>query len=105
MSQPTPEQPAPGTPPPRSMFNATLLRERARVKTRLDSYFKRNGFKAILAGLVKDEVPEVEIMTTTRGPGGCTMLNDAFFIDFMAWVGGEPYYKAVKKFVQFNRMQ
>lgn len=84
------------------MFNATLLRERAKVKTRLDSYYKRNGFKSIIAGLVKDGVPESEIMQSTRGPGGCTMLHDAFFIDFMAWIGGEPYYRAIKKFVRYE---
>lgn len=83
------------------MFNATELRTRAKVKTRLDSYFKRNGFNAILKGLITDNVPEAEIMQTTRGVGGSTMLHDRFFIDFMAWVGGEPYYKAVKKFVKY----
>jgi hypothetical protein len=84
------------------MFNATLMRERAKVTTRLDSYFKRNGFKAVLQGLIKDGVPEQEIMKTTRGPGGCTMLHDHFFMDFMAWVGGEPYYRAIKKFVKYE---
>lgn len=85
------------------MFNATELRTRAKMKTRLDSYFKRNGFNAILKGLITDGVPEAEIMQTTRGPSGSTMMHDAFFIDFMAWIGGEPYYKAIKKFVKYQQ--
>lgn len=85
------------------MFNATELRVRAKVQTRLDSYFKRNNFNAILAGLVKDGFPEHEIMQTVRGPGGSTMLHDRFFIDFMAWIGGEPYYRAVKRFVAYPK--
>jgi hypothetical protein len=36
------------------MFNAPELRVRAKKATRLDSYFKRDGFKAILAGLSYD---------------------------------------------------
>lgn len=84
------------------MFNATEMRVRARMKSRLDSYFKRNGFTAVLNGLVNDAVPEEKIMRTTRGPGGCTMLHDAFFIDFMQWIGGETYYRAIKKFVTFE---
>lgn len=85
------------------MFNATELRSRAKVKTRLDSYFKRNNFTAILAGLVKDGVPESEIMQTVRGPGGSTMLHDIFFLDFMAWIGGEPYYRALRRFVSYPK--
>lgn len=83
------------------MFNVTDLRARARVTRRLDSYFKRNGFAAILSGLVKDGVPEDRIMRVIHGSKGHTMLHDAFFLDFMAWVGGDPYYRAVKKFVNY----
>lgn len=83
------------------MFNATDVRARAKTKTRLDSYFKRNNFNAIVSGLVKDGVAEDKIMQTTRGPGGSTMLHNAFFLDFMAWIGGEPYYRAIKKFVKY----
>lgn len=83
------------------MFNATELRTRAKMTTRLDSYFKRNGFNTILKGLIADGVPEAEIMQTTRGVGGSTMLHDAFFIDFCSWIGGEPYYRAIKRFVTY----
>lgn len=83
------------------MFNATELRIRAKMKTRLDSYYKRNGFRDILNGLMADGVPESKIMATTRGPGGVTMLHDRFFIDFMNWIGGQPYYRAVKKYVAY----
>lgn len=84
------------------MFNATELRVRAKKKSRLDSYFKRIGFNDILQGLILDAVPEDKIMQTTRGPGGRTMLHDAFFIDFMQWIGGESYYRSIKKFVTFK---
>lgn len=83
------------------MFNATQMRERAKHKTRLDSYYRRNTFTAIVNGLVADGVAEDKIISTTRGPGGCTLLHDAFFIDFMAWIGGRVYYNAIKKFVKF----
>jgi hypothetical protein len=84
------------------MFNATELRVRAGKKTRLDSYLKRDGFSAILQGLMADKVPEEEIMITARGPNGSTMLHDAFFMDFMCWVGGMAYYKATKRFVTYK---
>lgn len=83
------------------MFNATDMRLRAKTTTRLDSYYKSNTFKAILNGLIADGVPETKIMTTVRGPGGATHLHDRFFISFMAWIGGQAYYKAVKKFVRY----
>lgn len=80
------------------MFNATEYRLRAKHETRLDSYFKTQGFNAILTGLVADQVPEADIMRVTRGAQGCTMLNDMFFLDFMAWIGGPVYYRALKRF-------
>jgi hypothetical protein len=83
------------------MFNATELRMRAKHGPRLDSYFKRNGFNAVLNGLVKDGFSEEKIMKTTRGPGGCTMLHNAFMIDFAQWLGGEVYYKAIRKYVRY----
>lgn len=83
------------------MFNASDVRLRAKHPTRLDSYIKRHGFRDILQGLVADGVPEEEIMRTIRGPGGCVMLHDAFFIDFMAWIGGAPYYRAVRAYVSY----
>lgn len=85
------------------MFNATSLRLRAKHPTRLDSYFKRQNFVAITRGLMADGVPEDQIMSSTKGPTGCTMLHDAFFIDFMAWIGGEPYYRAVRQFVAYPK--
>lgn len=84
------------------MFNATDFRTRAKQSTRLDSYYRTKGFNAILRGLLADGVPEHEVMQVTRGKQGSTMLHDAFFIDFMSWVGGEPYYRAVRKFVTFR---
>lgn len=83
------------------MFNATELRLRAKHLTRLDSYYKRDGFKAILNGLITDGLPEAEVMRTVRGPSGHTMLHDAFFLDFMAWIGGAVYYRAIRKFVSY----
>lgn len=76
------------------MFNATALRVQARHPTRLDSYFTRNGFKAIVHGLIKDGVPEDQIMQTV--PGECTMLHDVFYVDFCSWIGGEFYYNTLK---------
>lgn len=84
------------------MFNATEFRARAKHTVRLDSYYKTKNFLAIVQGLLADGVPEDEIMRTTRGPQGTTMLHDAFFIDFMGWIGGPAYYRAVRKFVTFS---
>ena len=84
------------------MFNATELRQKAKHKTRLDCYFKRHCFGAIVRGLTADGVPPEQIMQTSKGPHGYTLLHDAFFLDFMCWMGGESYYRATKKFVTFK---
>lgn len=82
------------------MFNATALRARAKCTTRLDSYFKRDNFGTILNGLLREGVPEHEIMITTSGRGGCTMLHDAFLVDFFAWIGGDFYFRFCKRYTQ-----
>lgn len=84
------------------MFNATDFRARAKHSVRLDSYYRTKGFNAILRGLLADGVPEHEVMQVTRGKLGSTMLHDAFLLDFLGWIGGETYYRAIKKFVVFN---
>lgn len=74
------------------MFNATTLLRTAGTKKQLTNYYRSDGFNMLLTGLLRAELPEHEIMRTTRGNSGCTMLHRVFLLDFLRWTGNARMY-------------
>ena len=80
------------------MFNATNLLRASQAKKQLTNYYRSDGFNMLVNALVTQNVPETEIMRTTRGNSGCTLLHDIFTFDFTRWLGNSDlYFKACSK--------